>query len=92
MGKKYRTARGVTVDMGAMLSNNERVPALGNMNVNARGDEILSDGTIVKSRDQIMREYHNLSTMVPEDSGIPESSNQAVEDDWEDWDPSEGDQ
>lgn len=87
MGKKYRTSRGQVVDYGAMLNNNERVPAIGNMNVNARGDEIAPDGTIIKTRDQIMREYHNLSTMVPSDGDIPESSNQAVEDDWEDWEP-----
>ena len=90
-GRVYRTARGESVDMTTMLTNNETVPAVGNMRVNARGDEIASDGTITKTRNQIMQEYHNLSTMVPQDGDIPEGThapaNQIVEDDWEDWEP-----
>ena len=57
--KKYRTSQGKMVDFSAMLTNNELTPALGNMNVNARGDEIQPDGTIVKSREDVMREYYN---------------------------------
>ena len=72
MAKKiYRSARGQAIDLQAVLGKNETVPALGNMNVNARGDEILSDGTIVKTREQVMREYH---TMVPKEGAIPESA------------------
>ena len=87
----YRTSRGATVDMSTMLTKNETVPAVGNMRVNARGDEIMPDGTITKSRNQIMQEYHNLSTMVPQDGAIPEGGssvvNQIEEDDWQDWEP-----
>ena len=71
--RKYRSAQGKMVDMNALIANNETVPSIGNMAVNARGDEILSDGTIIKTREEIMKEYHNLSTMVPEDGPIPES-------------------
>lgn len=88
--RKYKTARGAVVDYGTMLTNNELTPALGNMNVNARGDEILSDGTITRTRDQIMKEYYNLNTQVPQDGAIPESSNSAhnviQEDPYEDQD------
>lgn len=87
----YRTSRGATVDMSTMLTKNETVPAVGNMRVNARGDEIMPDGTITKSRNQLMQEYHNLSTMVPQDGAIPEGggsvANQIEEDDWQDWEP-----
>jgi hypothetical protein len=87
----YRTSRGATVDMSTMLTKNETVPAVGNMRVNARGDEITADGTITKTRNQIMQEYHNLSTMVPQDGAIPESSdmpaNSIEEDEWQDWEP-----
>ena len=86
----YRTSRGATVDMSTMLTKNETVPAIGNMRVNARGDEILPDGTVTKTRNQIMQEYHNLSTMVPQDGAIPEggsSANLIQEDDWQDWEP-----
>ena len=58
--KVYRTAQGRSVDFGALLLANENEPALGNMNVNARGDQINSDGEIVKSREEIMKEYNKL--------------------------------
>ena len=88
-GKTYRTANGQNVDFGAMMLANETAPALGNMKVNARGDEISPDGTITKSREQIMREYNEMNTMVPVDDDIPEGTNiaQADEDDWQDWEP-----
>jgi hypothetical protein len=86
-GKTYRTSSGQQVDFGALLLNNETVPALGNMNVNARGDEIAPDGTIVKSREDIMREYNELNTMVPQDGAIPEGTGLQADDDWQDWEP-----
>jgi len=44
---KYRSAKGKTVDMGALATKNERVKAVGNMKVNARGDIIDASGNIV---------------------------------------------
>lgn len=44
---KYRTAMGKTIDMSALAAKNERVRAVGNMNVNARGDTIDSHGKII---------------------------------------------
>jgi hypothetical protein len=76
---KYRSAQGKMVDMNALIANNETVSSVGNMAVNARGDEILPDGTIIKTREEIMKEYHNLSTMIPEDGPIPESVSHAAE-------------
>lgn len=46
--KNYRSAMGKTVDMGALIAKNEKVRAVGNMNVNARGDEIDSLGRIIR--------------------------------------------
>lgn len=86
-GKTYRTSSGQQVDFGALLLNNETVPALGNMNVNARGDEIAPDGSITKSREQVMREYNELNTMVPQDGAIPEGTGLQADDDWQDWEP-----
>ena len=88
-GKTYRTANGKQVDFGALLLANEKAPALGNMNVNARGDLIDAEGNITKSREDLMREYNELNTMVPQDGEVPEGTNvaQADEDDWEDWTP-----
>ena len=88
-GKTYRTASGKNVDFGALLLANETAPALGNMNVNARGDEIAPDGTITKSREDIMREYNEMNAMVPKDDAVPEGTNLATadDDDWQDWQP-----
>jgi hypothetical protein len=44
---QYRSARGKVVDMSALAARNERVRAVGNMNVNARGDTIDSQGNIL---------------------------------------------
>lgn len=46
---KHRTAMGKTIDMSALAAKNERVRAVGNMSVNARGDTIDSNGRIIKS-------------------------------------------
>ena len=61
--------------------------AIGNMNVNARGDEIDPAGNITKTREQIMREYNELNTMVPTDDSIPEGTGITADDDWKDWEP-----
>jgi hypothetical protein len=45
----YRTAMGKSVDMGSLIARNEKTRAVGNMNVNARGDTIDAHGRIVKS-------------------------------------------
>lgn len=44
---KYRTALGRTIDMSVLAAKNEKVRAVGNMKVNARGDTIDSHGRII---------------------------------------------
>lgn len=58
MNRVYKTAGGQMVDMDRLRMTNETTQAVGNMNVNARGDEIDSQGNIVRSRNEIMREYY----------------------------------
>ena len=41
--KIYKSAMGKTVDMGSLLLRNEQTRAVGNMNVNARGDRLDSN-------------------------------------------------
>lgn len=53
-----RTMRGQTVDMARMAAENSHQIALGNASMNARGDVIGSNGMVVKSREQISRDYH----------------------------------
>jgi len=54
----YRSANGKTVDMGALRLKNEKVRAVGNMKVNARGDEIDDNNEVIRSRNQqINKQY-----------------------------------
>ena len=43
----YRTAQGKRLDMSMLARRNERVRAVGNMSVNARGDTIDSQGRVI---------------------------------------------
>lgn len=47
MSKLYRTALGRSLDMAALRAKNEKVRAVGNMNVNARGDIIDSNNEVI---------------------------------------------
>ena len=70
--KVYKTAKGKPVDIGALRLQNENVRAVGNMNVNARGDELGPGGKIVRTRNEVMKEhYKKLHTMVPQDPAKP---------------------
>ena len=55
----YKTAQGKLVDMGKLILQNEQVRAVGNMNVNARGD-VLDDKNrvITKRQQQVQRSYN----------------------------------
>jgi hypothetical protein len=44
---RHRTAQGKMIDMNALIAKNEKVRAVGNMSVNARGDTIDDTGKIV---------------------------------------------
>ena len=62
MTKTYKTAMGKTIDMRSMSMANEKIRAVGNMNVNARGDLIDSNNNIVKTRQQQLAEQYNTQT------------------------------
>jgi hypothetical protein len=58
MGKVHTTMRGKELDMEKLSLRNELTPAVGNVRVNARGDEIGEGGKIVKTKEQILAEYY----------------------------------
>jgi hypothetical protein len=59
-GKRiYRSMQGKIVDMELLASKNELAPAIGNVRVNARGDELGPGGKIVRKREEIMAEYYD---------------------------------
>jgi hypothetical protein len=71
--KTYRTAQGRVVDLGAVIAQNETVRAVGNMNVNARGDVIDNQGRVLSTRgEQVNR---NLNRQTNANSGPVPSSN-----------------
>jgi hypothetical protein len=54
----YKTMQGKVVDMEKLMRQNELMPAIGNMNVNARGDELGSGGKIIRRREDIVADYY----------------------------------
>lgn len=52
MSKKHTSAMGKSIDMSALRTKNEKVRAVGNMNVNARGDIIDSHNRIIKDNNK----------------------------------------
>jgi len=70
MANIHKTSRGEIVDMDMLRLSNESVIAIGNMKTNARGDELGRGGQVVKTRAQIMQEYHKLNTPVADDTPV----------------------
>lgn len=69
----YRSMQGKEVDMGKLVMQNEMTMAVGNVKVNARGDELGPGGKIIKKREDSLREVapkstsqKNVSDMDPE--------------------------
>lgn len=76
MANVRRTAMGDGVDMDMLRLANENTIAVGNMKVNARGDQLGPGGKVIKTRAQVMSEHHalNMSTqLASHDDEIRES-------------------
>ena len=58
MGKTYMSMRGKEVDMEKLTILNELIPAVGNLKVNARGDQLGSGGKIVKTKEELLQDYY----------------------------------
>ena len=56
--KQIKSLRGKTVDMDLLRKRNELTPAVGNARVNARGDELGPNGTILRKREEIVAEHY----------------------------------
>jgi hypothetical protein len=44
--------------MEKLSLRNEKTPAVGNMRVNARGDELGEGGKIVRTREQVLQDFY----------------------------------
>lgn len=57
----HRSMQGKEVDMQKLVMANEMTLAVGNVKVNARGDELGPGGKIIKKREDILREVGSKS-------------------------------
>lgn len=56
--KIYKTMQGKQIDLDLLIKRNEMTPAVGNVRVNARGDELGPGGKIVRKREEVVRDYY----------------------------------
>jgi hypothetical protein len=54
----YRSFQGKEIDIEKLMRQNELTQAVGNANMNARGDQLGPGGKIVKKREDIIAEYY----------------------------------
>lgn len=71
MAKGHRTALGKMIDMDALRAKNERVRAVGNMRVNARGDVIDAHDRVINDNsrrvnEQYMKSVARKSNIIPD--------------------------
>ena len=74
----YRSMQGKEVDMNKLINQNEMTVAVGNVRVNARGDELGPGGKIIRKREDVLRETEN---------AVPSQKNSRTTKDVSDMDP-----
>ncbi len=69
--KIYKTANGRTIDFESLMLKNENVRAVGNMNVNARGDVIDNTNNATSSRSaQVNKNYRKQTGNIVRDTPV----------------------
>lgn len=68
--RMYRTMQGRTIDIDKLRAQNESVQAVGNMNVNARGDILGPGGKVVKPKEQVMKDYYQTPRGAAQDTPV----------------------
>jgi hypothetical protein len=63
----YKSMRGKEVDMEKINLRHETVPAVGNLKVNARGDQLGPGGQVIKTREELLAEYYDNNPRAPRD-------------------------
>jgi len=56
--RMYRSMQGRMIDIEKLRATNEDQIAVGNMNVNARGDVLGPGGQIITSKDKVIKKYY----------------------------------
>lgn len=65
--KIYKTAQGKSIDLGTIILKNEHVRAVGNMNVNARGDVLDQANNVIETKPQLIKRQNARLTNVSAD-------------------------
>jgi len=88
MSNKYRTAHGKMLDIDKLRLVNEETIAVGNMKVNARGDQLGQGGKVIATRNEVMNQQYKIQgTTVGSNNLQPQVENVAP--DGESFDPPE---
>lgn len=74
--KVYRTAQGKSIDLGTIKLQNEHVRAVGNMNVNARGDKLDQNNRVVETKPRQIQKQNARTTNVS-DAPVQTSTSKA---------------
>ena len=61
--KVYKSAQGKSVDLGTIMLQNEHVRAVGNMNVNARGDIVDSNNKVIETKNRRIQKQNSQQTV-----------------------------
>jgi len=62
--KVYKSAQGKPVDLGTIILQNEHVRAVGNMNVNARGDLLDNENRVIETKPRQIQRQNARTTNV----------------------------
>jgi hypothetical protein len=58
----YTSANGRRINIDAIIAQNESTIAVGNMKVNARGDQLGPGGKVELTRDKVMQDHYKMNT------------------------------
>lgn len=76
--KTYKSALGKTVDLGALMLQNEDTRAVGNMKVNARGDLVDGWNRPIDNRTQQVKKQYDRQLTNVRDEPVPTSAAKPV--------------
>lgn len=76
--KIYKSARGRVVDMGALMLENETIRAVGNMNVNARGDLLDTANRVVETKNKQVQKHYQRQISSNTSDQVPTTSTRAA--------------
>jgi len=86
MKRSYTTANGKQVNIDAIIAQNEETIAVGNMKVNARGDQLGPGGVVEIPKSKMMADYYKLNTPVAVDVPLEshrKEKKKMLDDEWE---------